>query len=148
MTDHPNLMWHARRPVLWHARCRQSMDLQALHEMANRSTRARRRAEAMGWTFAEARVWFEPPETVVTQGLFTCRCGRTEAYRLAFSFDSLGLGVAVIDPAEELQRMGSFSAEHLRKDGYSEDEIKAALHAGYVFDLREAGYAEASEPSA
>lgn len=63
---------------------------------------------------------------------FTCVCGRTEPANISFNKEK-GLPIWVkkltnrsyeADIAYLMEVRGDISVEHLRKDGYSEDEIK------------------------
>lgn len=105
----------------------------------NRTSKAYVRITAAGFTIGEpdVRDTFGDISLMCT---FTCVCGRTESFHKMlrgyeprfFKHDDLfknGWDVAL-----ELERFGSVSVDHLKKDGFSEQEIKRIR---YVYDLED-----------
>lgn len=88
-----------------------------------------RAATAAGWKFAPARVEPYPADWkdvkhVLVRGAFTCVCGKHELYATVIPCESPLFQDARFDAAEFLHQFGSFSPEHLRQDGYTEQEIQ------------------------
>ncbi len=102
----------------------------------NRESAAYRRATAAGFSFAELRI-LDGDASCFAWGLlrytldFTCVCGRRETFMHAFSERELAgsahghpfIAGERIDSVLALERHGSFSRQHLREDGYTEEQI-------------------------
>jgi len=116
-------------------------DLVELQSLANASTHARRRAEAMGWQFGPVDVALGAiPDTLTLRGTFTCRCGRPEWYSLVVSLSAMRRASAPrdeLDVAAKLQALGSFSREHLLADGFTPEQVDEVERLGWQFDYRE-----------
>lgn len=92
----------------------------------DRHTEAYKRITSAGFTIGE----------FVGDGIFDCYvpfvcvCGKTEylstqgSHITKCKYWDTGYGYELIDVAAILESLGSVSEEHLREDGYSEDEIK------------------------
>lgn len=109
----------------------------------NTKSPAYRRARMAGFKIFNLQVAEDPAFGIILRVNFQCVCGRPEAFQLTlgnidrrnaeyFSEDYRfrdGWDVAL-----ELERLGSFSAEHLHNDGYSEEAIKEIR---YIYDLED-----------
>jgi len=109
-----------------------------LHEMnaiANTRTRARRRAEAMGFTFHKIEV-FVCDEGYLLGGRFMCVCGTEEAANFILDDHAIRSGHhhRELDFALRVERFGSFSREHLLADGYAPEVVDEILRKGREFD--------------
>lgn len=122
--------------------------LYEIERLANRSTRARRRAEAMGFTFGPVRATAHelgrPDLLYVTlDGGFKCVCGTQEYYRTHTTVDkskplTQHSVLEETDVAQFLWGYGSFSDTHLRSDGYSAEAIAGFRAKEREFETHEA----------
>lgn len=102
-------------------------------------SRARLRAEAMGFVFGKVLVMpDEDKRYVMIRGTFTCVCGRDENYALMVSpHDVMNLprGMSdAVDPFVFLERHGSFSRKHLIADGYPPEVVDDIIERGLQWD--------------
>lgn len=111
-------------------------------EIANKPSHLRSKAEAMGFTFMPARcvqdAW-TPAGCMELSMDFTCVCGKLESVRIILTENILTHAPRFIleedaDLVSYLWRGGSFSREHLVKDGYSEAQIADILAKGEAYD--------------
>jgi len=115
--------------------------LTAYNAAANFPSRERRRAEAMGFEFEVVEVVkHKSPfrQLFIMRGIFKCVCGKHESFAKMIDGTalhySLPLGVA-FDPAAYLRGLGSFSRDHLLKDGYPPETVDEILERGRQFDM-------------
>lgn len=114
----------------------------------DRNTPAYRRAAYAGFKIEKMRVigLGFPIDCFSFEADFSCVCGKKERFRktLPLLNEKDMLSFLMHDPhftknglwdvALELEHFGSFSAEHLRRDGYSEEAIKEIR---YIYDLED-----------
>jgi len=115
---------------------------QQLLTLATRKTPHRLRAEAMGFQFMQIEVVDSPVDFGwFVRCLFRCVCGKIEALTFKVGdveqyMDPYTLA-KTIDPAYRLYLAGSFSREHLLKDGYTEDQVAEMMEKAAAFDARQ-----------
>jgi len=109
--------------------------------LATRKTRHRQRAEAMGFKFLQIEVvdssvdfgWY-------VRCLFQCVCGKIEALNFKVGDSEQYMDpdtlAKTIDPAYRLHLAGSFSREHLLKDGYTVEQVDEMMEKAAAFDGR------------
>lgn len=78
--------------------------------------------ERMGFRMLRLERAYEHSGPMV-RGTFQCICGRRESFQYVEPDDRYLRERINIDPYEWLERQGSFSREHLRADGYTEEQI-------------------------
>lgn len=85
-------------------------------------TEAKWKFERMGFKMLRLERMHDHTAPVV-RGTFQCICGWLESFQYAEPDPGFSLYEIFIDPYEWLERQGSFSREHLRDDGYTEEQI-------------------------
>jgi hypothetical protein len=100
---------------------------------ANRLTYSRAKAEAMGFEFGHVRVQDDPLRGGIRLIVhFACVCGRVEYY--IGDYHAATVSPDGWDVAKELWDFGSFSREHLLKDGYSSEQCDEFERKAEEFD--------------
>lgn len=110
--------------------------------LANLRTPDRRRAEYMGWQFGKAEVIENLQDSgYIVRMVFRCVCGTNEY--IAFKVDDNLLMFAPeeliaheLDVARRLRNGGSFSRDHLLKDGYTLEQVEEFERKAQEFDAR------------
>lgn len=97
----------------------------SLQSIIDAPSRSKSKAKAMGFEYTGADLEFDGTKLIIT-GKFKCVCDKVENFK--FTVD-----LAQLDPASLLEAHGAFSAEHLKQDGYSDEQIEAILSAGRNF---------------
>jgi hypothetical protein len=104
------------------------------HIEIDTSTAAYRRATMSGWKLGPASLIRIDGDITKAKCIFTCVCGRQEVLlRNMMMFPPVPDGWKW-DVAQDLERNGNFSAEHLRQDGYSDTEIQSIR---YLYDMED-----------
>lgn len=90
-----------------------------------RASPYRKAAEAAGFTFGKVEV-IDTFDMLVMCGMFQCVCGRFEQYCFHLSPHAVSKVAArtLLDPAYHLMMHGSFSKQHLLKDGYTDAQAE------------------------
>ncbi len=106
----------------------------------NRRSEAYRRMTCAGFKIGEVQVNYDFGDSLALRVSFKCVCNREEIYqRIVWSQQ---LDFMKHDPmfkdgwdaCQEIENFGSVSVDHLRADGFSEDDIKRIR---YVYDLED-----------
>ena len=116
------------------------LDLEAIARDMNGPSRARRKAEAMGFTFSPVELsWSGVADVLLCTLNFLCVCGTHEVFqKRIFTSPLESLRVTPLrfdDLVDDLWAAGAFSREHLVADGYSPEAIDAIIAKGERFDL-------------
>jgi hypothetical protein len=106
----------------------------------NKKSPAYMKARAAGFIFGEPRLNLNDYGTTL-QIDFKCVCGRNEVFQRQIAKTDIVWLIANDDlfkdgwdAAQEIENFGSFSEDHLRADGFSEDAIKQIR---YIYDLED-----------
>lgn len=86
-----------------------------------RQTPDRQRCEKMGFTLVHSEVSWDD-DALVLHGKMRCVCGKFEHFRFRIELDE-----SALDPARLLRESGAFHVEHLKADGYTQDQIDVIL---------------------
>lgn len=114
--------------------------IRSLYEGLNRPTRARRRAEAMGFCFGAIEVLGVVDDGVAIRGVFSCVCDKTETFSILVTqreLEDFWASGSAPDFAQRLADIGSFSRQHLIGDGYTVEQVDKIVARGEAFDKRQ-----------
>jgi hypothetical protein len=113
-----------------------------IHLILNRKSQAYFNATHAGFTFSEPRISEDYFGGFSLRVDFKCVCHSEEIFNRAIGKDEIQWLMShdpifkdgVWDAVQEIENLGSFSAQHLRDDGFGEDDIKRIR---YVYDLQD-----------
>jgi hypothetical protein len=109
-----------------------------MHIEINTSSPAYRRMTCAGWKIMNARA-IEEDHGISLRVDFNCVCGRLETFNYMIQKKEMEYGNPFFengkwDCCQQIENFGATSVEHIRNDGFTEEQIKQIR---YVYDLED-----------